>query len=182
MTQWPRAIICLVVSVFFLALPAAADEVEAIYTLPSGEPVLEVTVSHPARPITQELLDGMKFRVTYGEDEQRKEFLLHPDVIGPELPTRFDVQETVGEVDEETGLTAGTLEPLIVVVHDYEDRSVRLHCFVARDPAGDVAVESGREWAWVTGDRLGDLEMPAANAAIVRALKWRLAGSSDVEP
>lgn len=78
------------------------------------------------------------------------------------------------ELAEETGLTAHTLEPLVVVVHDYTDRSVRLHSFLARDPEGEVSVEAGREWAWVSREELEAFEMPVANTAIVRALRWRL--------
>ncbi len=77
------------------------------------------------------------------------------------------------ELREETGLLGGRLEPLVVVVHDYPDRAVRLHAFVVRDPDGEISID-GRTWEWASRDRLADLEMPAANAAILRALEWRL--------
>jgi mutator protein MutT len=76
------------------------------------------------------------------------------------------------ELLEETGLEALELDPLVVFVHDYPDRAVCLHCFVAREPLGEVEV-TGREWAWVRRDELNTAAMPAANASILRALDWR---------
>jgi len=74
------------------------------------------------------------------------------------------------ELREETGLTANDLEPLIVFVHDYPDRRLRFHAFVAREATG----EPGSEWTFMSSSELGKLEMPEANRAIVRALRWRL--------
>ena len=78
------------------------------------------------------------------------------------------------ELAEETGLRAGHAEPLVVFVHDYPDRACRFHCFVVRDAEGEVETDGARPWAWVTVDGLSELEMPPANVAIVRALRWRL--------
>jgi 8-oxo-dGTP diphosphatase len=79
------------------------------------------------------------------------------------------------ELHEETGLVAGPLEPLALFVHEYPDRAVRLHVFLARAAAGEVRLDGSREWAWRTLSELHDLDMPAANGTIVRALAWRLA-------
>ena len=79
------------------------------------------------------------------------------------------------ELREETGLAAAEVEPLIVVVHDYPDRTVRLHCFVALDPEGEVAI-AGREWAWMALTDLDPAGMPAANRAILRSLARRVRG------
>jgi 8-oxo-dGTP diphosphatase len=76
------------------------------------------------------------------------------------------------ELVEETGLAADELEPLLVFAHDYPDRTVRLHCFVAREPVGEVAI-AGREWAWRLREELRAMTMPAANATILRALDRR---------
>jgi 8-oxo-dGTP diphosphatase len=78
------------------------------------------------------------------------------------------------ELLEETGLTAAGAEPLVIVVHDYEDRLVRLHAFVMRIAAGEPRLDGGREWRWVERAELDGLAMPAANARILRALAWRL--------
>jgi 8-oxo-dGTP diphosphatase len=80
------------------------------------------------------------------------------------------------EMSEETGLLGGTLEPLTTEVHEYPDRIVRLHAFVVREASGDVEVEGGRDWAWVTPSRLGSLPMPEANGRILEALARRLDG------
>ena len=76
------------------------------------------------------------------------------------------------ELREETGLEARDLDPLLVFVHDYPDRAVRLHCFVANEPVGEVGI-TGREWTWLRADELSAAAMPAANASILRALGWR---------
>ncbi|MBZ5639342.1 MAG: (deoxy)nucleoside triphosphate pyrophosphohydrolase [Acidobacteriia bacterium] len=78
------------------------------------------------------------------------------------------------ELREETGLSGGSAEPLVLVVHAYPDRSVRLHAFLVREPAGEVVVDGGRDWRWVEPPALGALEMPEANGPILRAVAWRL--------
>jgi 8-oxo-dGTP diphosphatase len=78
------------------------------------------------------------------------------------------------ELEEETGLAATVAEPLIVFVHDYPDRRLRFHAFVVRDPGGDVRTDGGRAWAWAEVATLGQLPMPEANHAILKALAWRI--------
>ncbi len=78
------------------------------------------------------------------------------------------------ELREETGLVAAEVEPLLVFVHEYPEHSVRLHVFLAREPQGQVMLDGPRAWAWKTRAELAALEMPAANAQILRALSWRL--------
>ncbi len=77
------------------------------------------------------------------------------------------------ELKEETGLEGATAEPLVVLVHSYPDRTVRLHAYLIREPAGQVHVDGGRRWAWRPPAELASLPMPEANAAILRALTWR---------
>lgn len=78
------------------------------------------------------------------------------------------------ELEEETELTGGEVEPLLIHAYDYADRSVRLHAFVVHEPQGDVKVDAGREWRWVPREELSSLGMPEANRPILRALSWRL--------
>jgi 8-oxo-dGTP diphosphatase len=78
------------------------------------------------------------------------------------------------ELSEETGLVADALEPLLVLVHEYPEHPVRLHVFLACDPRGKVRIDRPREWAWKAPTELAGLEMPPANAQILRALRWRL--------
>jgi 8-oxo-dGTP diphosphatase len=77
------------------------------------------------------------------------------------------------ELREETGLVAGTAESLLVFVHDYADRRLRFHAFVVTGASGDVATDGDRAFTWVEPSSLHALEMPEANRAILRALRWR---------
>ena len=74
----------------------------------------------------------------------------------------------------EGGLTAGIAESLLVFVYDYPDRRLRFHAFVVTDVWGEVATDGGRPFSWVAPASLEELEMPEANRAILRALRWRL--------
>jgi len=78
------------------------------------------------------------------------------------------------ELAEETGLRAGRLEPLTLVVHDYSEMPLRFHVFLARDVTGDLKQEPGRQWVWKCYDALCELEMPPANRQMLRALRWRI--------
>ncbi len=77
------------------------------------------------------------------------------------------------ETLEETGLRLAALEPLVMLVHDYADRPLRLHVFLAPEPSGEVRVDGDREWRWCSTEELETLDMPEANRAILRALRWR---------
>jgi 8-oxo-dGTP diphosphatase len=78
------------------------------------------------------------------------------------------------ELREETGLSAGDAEPLLVFVHDYPDRRLRFHAFVVNGSVGEAAADGGRELQWIAPSSLQELPMPDANRAILRALRWRL--------
>ncbi len=78
------------------------------------------------------------------------------------------------ELREETGLVALSIEPLLVHSYDYPDRSVRLHAFLVRDPELEGGGSVRQPWEWVAIDALASLTLPAANAPIVQALRWRL--------
>jgi len=82
------------------------------------------------------------------------------------------------ELAEETGLTAGALEPLLMLVHDYAEAPLRFHVFLARDPVGTVRMDGGREFAWKTYAEVLSLEMPPANKQMLRPLRWRLGPAS----
>ena len=80
------------------------------------------------------------------------------------------------ELQEETGLVACDLEPLVVVVHDYAEAPLRFHVFLAREPRGEVRMDADREHDWLELETLLQLEMPEANRQMLRALRWRLGG------
>jgi 8-oxo-dGTP diphosphatase len=76
------------------------------------------------------------------------------------------------EMREETGLTGGRWEPLLVHEHDYPDRRVRLHAFLVRDPEGEAA--GAPSWSWVPLSGVRTLPLPDANGPILDALERRL--------
>jgi 8-oxo-dGTP diphosphatase len=78
------------------------------------------------------------------------------------------------ELEEETGLRADSADPLLIFVHDYPDRRLRFHAFVVSEPRGLVTADGGRPWAWIDIASLGELPMPEANRAVLRALRWRI--------
>lgn len=78
------------------------------------------------------------------------------------------------ELEEETGLRAGRIEPLVVVVHDYTEMPLRFHVFLAREVEGSVSMDRSREWSWNDLEELQALKMPPANRSILRALRWRI--------
>jgi len=88
----------------------------------------------------------------------------------------------VRELAEETGLEARAVEPLAVFVYAYEDRTLRIHAFLVREPAGEVCIDGGRPWNWVEASGLEGMGMPEANRAILRALAWRLGPAAGPEP
>lgn len=77
------------------------------------------------------------------------------------------------ELEEETGLRAGKLEPLVLLVHDYADRALRFHVFVTRDSQGQVSEDGTQRWVWKSLAEIEELKMPEANRQVLRALRWR---------
>jgi len=78
------------------------------------------------------------------------------------------------ELEEETGLRAERLEPLVIVVHDYAEMPLRFHVFLAREPEGEVRIDRPCEHEWMTLADVRQLRMPEANRQMLRALQWRI--------
>ena len=87
-------------------------------------------------------------------------------------PGEMPLQAAMREMREETGLTGGRWEPLLVHAHNYPDRDVRLHVFLLRDPEGEATGDPA--WTWIPWSRLVELPLPAANGAILEALGGRI--------
>jgi mutator protein MutT len=88
-------------------------------------------------------------------------------------PGETPAEAAARELAEETGLGAPRLTPLaplVAVFHDYPDRSVLLHAFVAE---ADAEAAADASWTWVPLEALPGLPVPDANLPILRALRFR---------
>ncbi len=75
------------------------------------------------------------------------------------------------ELKEEIGIDVIQSTPLICLRHVYADRIVQLHVFVITQFKGEPQSHLGQEWAWVDVKALDNYEFPAANRAILTALR-----------
>lgn len=75
------------------------------------------------------------------------------------------------EVQEELGLRILQSYPFKTIVHDYPDKSVRLHVRRVTAWTGEALGLEGQRIAWKPIPSLDPVEFPAANAPIVRALQ-----------
>ena len=75
------------------------------------------------------------------------------------------------ELDEELGIVASAMEPLLEVHHDYSDKSVLLDVWQVTSFSGEPRGLEGQPLRWVTGSELAEFEFPAANQPIVEAVR-----------
>jgi 8-oxo-dGTP diphosphatase len=75
------------------------------------------------------------------------------------------------ELEEELGITALGIEPLITIKHDYGDRHVQLNVCVVRQFSGSVKHSDNQPVRWVAVDDLRHYAFPAANKPIVTAIQ-----------
>ncbi|GAB6141399.1 Nudix family hydrolase [Methylosoma difficile] len=75
------------------------------------------------------------------------------------------------ELEEELGIVMLAVQPLITVKHHYPDVSVQLHVFWVHAFAGEVASTLGQTCLWVLPEELAQYPFPAANQAIVTAVR-----------
>ena len=73
----------------------------------------------------------------------------------------------VREVREELGIEVETVKELTRIEHDYPHAFVRLHPFVCRHVAGDVALLCVADARWVAPAEVKAYTFPAANGALV---------------
>lgn len=74
------------------------------------------------------------------------------------------------ELFEELHITVNQARPLITIVHDYPDISVKLDVWLVTDWQGSPYGREGQETEWVVREELGEREFPAANYGIVTAV------------
>ena len=82
-------------------------------------------------------------------------------------------QALVRELAEETGLRVdpASLQPLIGIRHDYGDKRVFLDVWQTDTAEGEAEGREGQPVSWLAPAQLQDEEFPAANRAIIRALR-----------
>jgi 8-oxo-dGTP diphosphatase len=77
----------------------------------------------------------------------------------------------VRELKEELGITVTAASPLIVINHQYADLSVELKVFLIDRFSGVAESREGQLLKWVTADELEHYPFPAANQAIIAAVR-----------
>lgn len=77
------------------------------------------------------------------------------------------------ELQEELGIVIGRTSALLEIHHDYGDKQVLLDVHVVWDYSGEARSLENQPMAWVSPQELTRYAFPAANGAIVTALKNR---------
>jgi len=76
----------------------------------------------------------------------------------------------VRELYEELGISVERIRPRIVVPYDYPDVSVRLDVYDVESYSGEPYGKENQVLAWVSPERLGDYDYPAANLPVITSL------------
>jgi len=84
------------------------------------------------------------------------------------------------ELAEELGIEVLAAQPLITIQHDYPEKTVRLYVFDVLRWQGEARGLEGQPLRWVDQQQLDQLEMPAADKPILKAL--RLPGQYLITP
>lgn len=82
------------------------------------------------------------------------------------------------ELREELGIVVKHAEPMMKVEHDYGDKGVVLDVWLVREFDGEAEGREGQAIQWCSAGRLAELDFPAANAAIVEAVRKLLQAAS----
>ena len=75
------------------------------------------------------------------------------------------------EIREELAVTIQAAKPLIKIAHDYQDKSVLLDVWTVDEFAGTPQGQEGQTLRWCSIADLVDDDFPAANVAIIKALR-----------
>ena len=90
---------------------------------------------------------------------------------GKVRPGETALQGLARELDEELGIRLRTARPLIQVLHNYPDRSVLLDVWSVAQWRGEPLAREGQTIEWVYRGKVGELALPAADRAVVSALR-----------
>ena len=80
----------------------------------------------------------------------------------------------VREIDEEIGLTIDSAQELVKINHDYGDKAVLLDVWLVNEFSGQAQGREGQELRWCAVSNLIEDDFPAANVAIIHAIKSEL--------
>ena len=80
-------------------------------------------------------------------------------------------QALVREIEEEIGLTISSAQDFITLSHDYDEQSVLLDVWWVNEYFGEPIGREGQQLRWCAIDDLVNTDFPAANIAIIEALK-----------
>jgi 8-oxo-dGTP diphosphatase len=75
------------------------------------------------------------------------------------------------EIDEELGVRVEQAEPFVRIDHDYGDKQVSLDVWLVSHFTGEPCGREGQPLRWQAVNDLQVDDFPAANAAIIEALK-----------
>lgn len=91
---------------------------------------------------------------------------------GGKVEARENVElALVRELYEELGLVAEEFKPLMEIIYDYPDKSVRLDVWWVQAFSGEPEGREGQPIKWVDVDQLTDFSFPEANQAIIEAIQ-----------
>jgi 8-oxo-dGTP diphosphatase len=77
------------------------------------------------------------------------------------------------ELNEELGIDVVSAEPLLEIVHDYPEKSVRLDVWRVLDYRGEITARESQRLEWVAVEMLEGLPLLAADLPIIAALRAR---------
>ena len=80
----------------------------------------------------------------------------------------------VREIEEEIGLTISSADELVKISHDYSDKTVLLDVWLVDAFIGEPKGREGQQLRWCAIADLKEDDFPAANAAIIGAIKVSL--------
>ena len=75
------------------------------------------------------------------------------------------------EIDEELGVQVEKAEPFVRIDHDYGDKRVSLDVWLVSEFSGEPSGREGQPLRWQAIHELQEADFPAANIAIIEALK-----------
>lgn len=83
-------------------------------------------------------------------------------------------QALIRELNEEIGIQANIVAPLIKLEHDYGDKLIELDVYTVTDFNGEPHGAEGQITQWIDVKNIDQYDFPEANIPIIHALKQKL--------